>query len=514
MILSDIIRFASLRTPNAPALVFDNESFTYAELSGRANRLSNALLEMAHPGDRVAILAENCVEYVEAYYGVTQAGMILTLLNYRLTGQEIAAILEDCGPRILITEPKYLQLLYRSGLASLVGHILLIGSDSSRPGIIGYQELTDHASPTPPNIVTPDDNQAAWLIYTSGTTGNPKGVKITNRNLIASACNSVMTWERSESSRTLMPWPLCHMAGYSVFVAHMTGRPVVLMRRYDPKTFLELIQIHRITDASGAPTMLKLLLECSDFHEFDVASIERLSYGSAPISQKLLREVVSAFPNARFMTGFGMTETSGNALHQPPSAHLKAMSDAPQLLGSVGRPMPLIAARIVNDRFADVRLGEVGELVLQGPQVTEGYWNDAKATAELFTEGWLHTGDLARQDHDGNYYIVDRMKDMVVTGGENVFTREVEDVIQRHPCVSEVAVLGVSDETWGEAVVAVVQVRGGMTPDGAGILALCNEHLAGYKTPKRVVFVDHLPKNAVGKVLKRELRRTLSELNP
>lgn len=508
MLVSDIIRYAAVAEPDSVGLVHEGRSSTFAELESRINRLANGLLELGSPGDRVAILAENLVEYVDAYYGVPLAGMVLTFLNYRLHPREIEAILANSGARILIVEPSYLEKLHGIGATANLSQVLVTGDREVATGgnVVRYDDLVGQASPAAPHVDVSDDD-VAWLIYTSGTTGTPKGVMLSHRNLISATANSVMAWERGQATVTLMPWPLCHVAGYGVLVTHSQRRRMVLMRGYEPEAFLSAIQEYRITDTSVAPTMLSMLLRHPSIDKYDVSSVERIGYGAAAMPIEVLKQGMARFPRARFLTGFGMTELGGNVLYQSPEAHLRALAGEPELLGSVGRPMPLGAVRVVNEKMEDVKPGEIGELVISAPQVTKGYWNNPTATAEAFVGGWFHSGDLARRDDDGNFYIVDRKKDMIITGGENVYSREVEEIIYRHPTVAEAAVVGEPDETWGEILVAVVQLRDGVEPDPGGIINLCRQNLASYKKPRRVVFVPEMPRNAAGKILKRELRQ-------
>ena len=502
--ISDLVRFAAVRQPDSPAVLFGDRVLTYADLYERVCRLANGLSQLAGAGDRVAILAENLPEYIEAYYGVPAAGMGLTFLNYRLNPRELEGIVADAGASVVITEPKYLDTVTAIRDA---GHglkeIVCVGEAA---GTVAYDDLVASSSPDEPSA-TVDERDLAWLIYTSGTTGRPKGAMISHLNLLSAVANTVATWERAAEAVSLFPWPLCHVAGYSVLVTHTNGRPLVLMRGYDPQAFLEHVQRYRVTDFSVAPTMLSMLLRHPGIDDFDLSSVERIGYGAAPMPIEVLKAAMARFPGARFATGFGMTELGGNILYQPPDAHLRALEGRPDRLASVGRPMPFSAVRVVDDAMNDVAVGDVGELVVRGPQVTGGYWGNPEASAEAFAGGWFHSGDLARMDEEGNFYIVDRKKDMIITGGENVYSREVEEIIYRHPAVAEAAVVGVPDQTWGENVVAVVQLRAGQEAGGDEIIGICRENLAGYKKPKAVYFVDELPKNAAGKILKRELRR-------
>jgi acyl-CoA synthetase (AMP-forming)/AMP-acid ligase II len=503
MLISDLVRFTALRQPDAAALVYEGAVTSYAELDRRICRLANGLLEIGQPGDRVAILAENLPEFVDAYYGVPLAGMALTFLNYRLHPREIEQILDNSGAQILITEPHYYDVMAAGGATGRLRHVIVTGDAPA--GAVRYDDLVGQANPEPPAVEVAETD-LAWIIYTSGTTGLPKGAMLNHRNLISAVCNSVMSWERTPDGVTLMPWPLCHVAGYIVPLTHTNGRPLVLMRGYEPEAFLAHIERYRITDASVAPTMLSMLLRHPKIASYDLTSIRRMGYGAAPMPLEVLKRGMAQFPQARFLTGFGMTELGGNVLYQSPDAHLRALAGEPELLASVGRPMPLGAVRVVDDQLDDVEVGEVGELVVRAPQVTMGYWANPAATEEAFAGGWFHSGDLARRDDEGNFYIVDRKKDMIVTGGENVYSREVEEIIYRHPSVAEAAVVGIPDEMWGEKIVAVVQLREGAASDSDAIIRLCQDNLAGYKKPRQVVFVDELPRNAAGKILKRELR--------
>ena len=494
-----------------PALFYQGDVWTFAQLNDQVNRLANALYEVARPGDRIAILAENLPEYITAYYGVPLAGMVLTFVNYRLHPREIDKILADSAAEILIAEPAYYDKLRDAGVTDRLRLAILTGTGSGERGgsTTSYDDLVGSASPEPPALEV-NDGDLAWLIYTSGTTGTPKGAMLSHRNLLAAVANSVMAWERGVETVTLMPWPLCHVAGYGVLVTHINRRPLVLMRGYEPEAFLADIERYRITDTSVAPTMLSMLLRHPKIDDYELSSVERIGYGAAAMPVAVLEQAMRRFPKARFITGFGMTELGGNVLYQSPDAHLRALAGRPEMLASVGRAMPLGAVRVVDEDIRDVPTGEVGELVVRAPQVMQGYWRNPEATAQAFRGGWFHSGDLARRDEEGNLYIVDRLKDMIITGGENVYSREVEEVIYRHPTVAEVAVIGVPDDTWGEKVVAVVQLRVDSVADPEGIVALCRENLAGYKKPQQVIFVEELPRNAAGKILKREIREQVT----
>jgi acyl-CoA synthetase (AMP-forming)/AMP-acid ligase II len=497
VLLSDIVAYKARGMPDQPALVFGGRSTTYAQLLERIHRVANAFGAVVERGDRVAILAENCPEYVECYYGIPKAGIALTLINYRLHPREMAWILQNSGARVLIVEPPYLDAI-KGVRADIPGveRFVVIGDD--------YENMVQAAPSSEPDVGT-EDTDLAWLLYTSGTTGLPKGAMLTHRNLVTAVANSCIAWSTAEMT-AVFPFPLYHVAGYVVPIIHMVGGTLVLMRAYDPVGLLREVQDNRATDITGAPTMLNMLVQHPDFDRYDVSSVRRIGYGAAPMPAEVVRAVMAKFPAAEFQTGFGMTELGGNVMYFSDADHKRALVANPQLLTSVGKPMPLSTIRVVDDQLCDVGPNEIGELVIQGDQVTSGYWQNPEATKEAFAGGWFHSGDLAKLDEDGYLYIVDRKKDMIISGGENVYSREVEEVIYEHPAVAEVAVIGLPDMTWGENVTAVVTLRKGMEASEEELIEFCRARLASYKKPKAVFFVDELPKNPSGKILKRELR--------
>ena len=513
MNLGDIPRNAAIRDPHALALCFESDTWTFAQLDDEVQRLSSGLRALGRPGDRIAILAENLPEYVFAYYAAPAAGMTLAMLNYRLLPHEWDALAEDCGAKILLTDRRYYDALQAEGLTARYETIVIIRGDVPQErGVIGYRDLVELEPDGERPSGSPDD--LAWIIYTSGTTGKPKGAMLSHANLAWAIANSLSARERGVSGPALLPWPMCHVSGFLVPMTHVGSRTLVLMRSYDPAGFLELIERHRVTEASLAPTMLNMLLRHPAIDAHDLSSLDRLSYGAAPMPLEVLKHALHRFGAVQFSTGFGMTELAGNVLYQPWSSLQRALAGEEELLGSVGRAMPFGAVRVVDENLADVAVGEVGEIVVRAPQVMRGYWNRSDATDEAFAGGWFHTGDLARLDAEGNVYIVDRKKDIIVTGGENVSSREVEEVIYSHPSVAEAAVVAEPDENWGEIIVAFVQLVDGADPDPDAIVQLCRRRLAGYKKPRRVLFVDELPRNPAGKILKRELRARLAADRP
>jgi acyl-CoA synthetase (AMP-forming)/AMP-acid ligase II len=506
MLISDIPVMSAHHHPERVAIQFQDRAMTFRELRDRVHRLAQALTGIAAPGDRIAILAENCPEYIECYYAVPAAGLALTFLNYRLSARELAYILANAEPSVLVTEPGYLAMVdeIRPTVPS-IKHVVVIGGSG---GDLGYEDLLMRGSPEEP-ANRPGEDEVAWLLYTSGTTGLPKGAMLSHRNVVAAVLNSATRLEAESAEVCLFPWPLYHVAGFIVPLYHMYGNTLVLMRSYDPGEYLASIERYRVTSASGAPTMLNMLLQDPRIGDYDLSSLRGIGYGAAPMPAEVLRRAMDRWPGVGFNTVFGMTELSGNVMYFSRAAHENALRENTGLLRSVGQQLPLARVRVVDDDMNDVPVGEPGELVVKGEQVTLGYWRNDEATREAFRGGWFHSGDIATWDENGFLYIVDRKKDMIVTGGENVYSREVEEVLYAHPAILEAAVIGLPDEMWGEQVVAVVQARPDSSVSEDELIAFCRERLASYKKPRHVVFTGELPKNASGKILKRELRDRL-----
>jgi acyl-CoA synthetase (AMP-forming)/AMP-acid ligase II len=511
MLLGDIIRLNGRKYPDRIALidtgVVPDRVVTFGELRDRMLQVANAMLGIAQPGDRVAILAENLPEYVEMYYGVPSAGMALTFLNYRLHPKEWAWIINNAEASVLVVQPKYLEQLQPllDTLPSLKAVVVIGDPVGGHPT---YADLVGGASPEEPDLVV-DEGSTAWLLYTSGTTGFPKGAMLTHKNLVTAALNSVIEYEPKPDERTLMAFPLCHVSGYAVPVNHVRGGRIVLTPAFEPELWMQLVDEHQITGTALAPTMFNMVLSHPKIGEYDLGSLRSIGYGAAAMPVEVLRAAIKRFGPIVY-SGFGMTELGGNVLTFPKADHARAVNGAEHLLASCGTPMCLADVKVVDEQMNECPPGVVGEIVIKGEQVLKGYFRNEEGTAKAFENGWFHTGDMARRDEEGFFYIVDRMKDMIITGGENVYSREVEEVLYQHPAVSEAAVVGIPDAMWGEKVTAVIVLRPGMTATEAEIIAVSRDNLAGYKKPKSVVFIDEMPKTVSGKIIKRELRDRLT----
>ncbi len=500
MRLHDILELNARRRGSSPALVSqDGRCQTFAELCDRSLRLASALAADGQPGDHVAILADNQPEYVEAYYGVPAAGQRLVFLNYRLAVPELVRIVNDARATRLLYAPAFTDVVERMRPElETVRSTLELGAPLER-----------FIAPHPARAPFPalDDREIAWIIYTSGTTGMPKGAMLSHRNLFASIFNSQVSQpgEPPENPYFLMPFPLCHIAGFAVLGQHLVGNPVALMTAYSSAAWMRMVDELRITGTALAPTMINMLLNDPGIATHDLCSLRSLGYGASSIPAEVLRRAMARF-GPIFTQGFGMTELAGNVIFMSKADHVRADREAPELLRAAGRVGALAAVRIVDAEDNDCPVGVAGEIVVRGDQVLAGYWNRPEANAEAFRGGWFHTGDVARMDDEGFVYIVDRKKDMIVSGGENVYPREVEEVLFQHPAVAEAAVFGLPDTHWGERVSAAIVLRPEARVEPAELDAFCRGRLAGYKRPRDWHVVSEIPKNVSGKVLKRELR--------
>jgi acyl-CoA synthetase (AMP-forming)/AMP-acid ligase II len=420
-------------------------------------------------------------------------------LNHRLAPTELSAILARSGATALISASgSSEQLLPESGSIHSVGNVV----DVER-----YEDLVERSASTPPVAAVSDE--AAWIIYTSGTTGSPKGATLTHKSLLAAVGVTAASRPVAPDDVYLFPFPMCHVAGYNLLNHHRHGRPVVLIRGFDPADFVEAAARYRATTTSLAATMLHSLLDHLDQHGAGVPSLRSVAYGAAPMPPTLIARAITEL-GVDLAQGYGMTELSGNAVFLDAESHRRGLGGERQLLAAAGRPGPGVELGLVDDDGRDVPVGVDGEILIKGEQVMAGYWGDEAATTSALSGGWFHTGDVGRLDEDGLLYVVDRKKDIIITGGENVSSREVEDVLHSHPAVREAAVIGVADPRWGENVCAVVVPQPGRAVPSSEVVELVRSRLAGFKTPRHLVLVDSLPKNASGKVLKAELRRWIT----
>src|SRR4051812_14685478 len=477
----------AFRDPDGAAIRFEGRTITWRELHERVGALAAAFARLGvAPGDRVAILMTNRVEFVEATLAANAAGAIAVPVNFRLAPDEVAYVLGDSGARLLVTEPM---------LARQARDVpLLVAGDD-------YEAAITAAEPAAPVAV--DERDVALIMYTSGTTGEPKGAMLTHLNLLMQAFTAIRTSRQfDEDSVALINVPLFHIAGIgNMPPGLLLGTPTVIMPTapFTAESTLDVVESERVTGLFLVPAQWQVLCAHPDATR-RTRSLRTISWGAAPASVSLLETMARTFPEVEIVSVFGQTEMS------PVTTSLPA-ADALRKIGSVGKPVAMIAARIVDDEMHDVPRGEVGEIVYRGPTTMAGYWNKPDETAEAFHGGWFHSGDLVREDEDGFIYVVDRKKDMIISGGENIYCAEVENALAGHPAVAEVAIVGVPDERWGETPAAVVVAAGGEeAPTLEALVDWSRDRLASYKKPTQLFVVDGLPRNAAGKVLKHELR--------
>jgi len=481
------MRRANLVGRTRTAVTCGDVELTYAQTWDRCRRLIGALRDLGlAPGDRVAVIAGNCHRYLELYQAVPGAGFSLVPLNPRHAIAELRYALEDSGARVLFTG------IGDQGLGDMIEHVFDMGD--------GYEALLGGPAADFPEDI-PEDT-IAGLFYTGGTTGAAKGVMLTHRNLIANAQHFGMCWQFTPETRWLVIAPLFHAAGsIAVLSTVWNAGQHVILPAFDAGRALDLIERHRITSTLVVPTMLAAMSEEQLARPRDVTSLRYLSHGGAPVATETLRRAHAAFPAAELLHIYGATETAPIATLLP---HEERMLDMAQSR-SCGRPAVGVEVAIRGLDGAWQQPQSIGEVVVRGPNVMAGYWNKPVETAAALADGWYHTGDLGYQDDDGFVYLVDRAKDMIVTGGENVYSTEVEEALYRHPAVREAAVFGIPDARWGEAVYAVVVPRSAVDPEE--LVAHCRSLIAGYKIPKTIELRDEpLPKSGAGKILKRELR--------
>ncbi len=496
--------------PDVPFLRQDGVSLSYGDAERRANRWAQALAASGLAiGDRIAYLSTNAIDMGVMYMATAKAGVAPVMLNYRLAPREWLWILADSACRIVFARGAQYVGAVESLRAQLpfVECFVAVDADAPAGWITLDAFLARGSDETLRRPVAADD--MIYLIYTSGTTGHPKGVMITHANVIAHVEQSMTATSagRSPGQRALVATPLYHAAGVlRIMTAAINGGTVVLMEHFDAATFVDLLIAERINTVNMVPSIvLTLLDEIPDIATRDFRHLQVIYYGAAPIAVSTLRRALAVF-KCDLIQGYGLTESTGGIAYLNEVDHQKALAGRPELLRSVGRAVVLADIRIVDAEDRDVPPGVTGELLVRGPNVMKGYWNNPAATAEALRGGWLHSGDAASMDEDGYVYLHDRMKDMIVSGGTNIYPREVENALMEHPDLADVAVIGVPDRKWGEAVMAICVARPGRAPQAEELIAFCRERLGGYKIPRRYEFVEALPRNASGKVLKRVLR--------
>ncbi|ORW32761.1 fatty-acid--CoA ligase [Mycobacterium paraense] len=486
-----------------PLTIFGDRQRTVAQSAERIARLAGALRSLGVArDDRVAFLGWNSDHYHEYCYAVPWAGGVLNPVNVRWSATEIAYSLQDSETKVMIVDDAFAPVVPDLRAAGAPLSIVIYSGDRScPPSMLDYEELVSNSAPVADS--RRDGDALFGIFYTGGTTGRPKGVMLSHNNVITSALGLLASGQfLSQDARMLHAMPLFHMGAIGMWVtANVAGATHVLVPSFTVREVAQAISAYRVTDVLLVSTMVQMLLDDPSAAGYDLSSLRRLTFGAAPTPDAVFERTSKALPTAALSQAYGMTELAPAATFLLPTDH-----EDPALRRSAGRALPHVELRVVDDRGLEVRRGEIGELVAHGDNVMLGYWNRPEETASAICDGWLKTGDLARMDERGYVFIVDRLKDMVISGGENVYPAEVENALASHPAVGLAAVIGVPDERWGERVHALIVLRAGSHATEESLRQHCRRLIAGYKVPRSVDFVDDLPVSGTGKVLKRDIR--------
>lgn len=507
MLLKEVFNTGPKLYPYKVAFIDGNRRFTYREFGERHTRLANALINLGmKKGDRLGLILKNCTEFFEAYAAAAKAGFLVGGVNYRLASEGIKEMVEDIGCRVLLVDYEYIDIInsIRSQLSCLENCISVGDRGDS---MIEYEQLLQDASSKEPDIYT-EPNDSVNVIYTSGTTGVPKGAVATRAIAMNRICNTVIELSFHPDDRYLQILPVFHVGIYVALGVIFRGATLAIMREWSEEEFCRIVQDEKINKACIAPTMLNFVTNWSEVDRYDLSSLQLMLYGAAPMPEATIKRALKLLPNCKYIQAYGSSETF-TVVYLRPEEHAISLGgkvDSEKRKGSCGRQGALGMARVVDKNGIDVNPGEVGEVLLGGGTVMSEYLNKPKETAAALKNGWFYTNDLATVDEEGFISIVDRKNFMIVTGGENVFPTQVENVIFSHPKVAEAAVFGIPDEKWGEAVKAVVVLKEGETAPQEELIDFCRPHMANYAKPKSVDFVQELPHTNTGKVDKRLLK--------
>jgi len=512
---ADIIYRNALLYPDQEAFVYEDTRITFSEFNTRVNRLIHALRKMGvKKGDVLGILSWSCLGFAEVYGLTMKGGFIASPFNPRLQSSELEYIINYSEANTIFVGPELLEVA--NSLKPRLSKVKnFISFETSAPGMTAYDKLLASHSGEEPDIQLEEDDPIC-IIYTSGTTGVPRGALYTQRRFIEDAKTLVIDMSLQPGDKRVQITPLFHIAGNTHFRSSLyTAGCNIIVKFFDPAKTLQIIQKERATHMDFVPTHLVAMLNLPEADKYDLSSMKFLWYGASPMPLEILKKGMKVF-GPIFGQGYGQSESGPAISHMSKDDHnvLDRPEREQKKLMSAGRPDIGVQVRIVDDKGNDVEPGEVGEITVRSKQIMVEYWHKPDDTKANIVKGWLHTGDMGHYDDEGYIYIVDRKKDLIISGGENVYPREVEEVLYQHPAVLEAAVIGIPDPYWIEKVHAVVVTKKGKTTTPEELIAFCKKHIAGYKTPKSVELVESLPKNPAGKILKRELREKYRKESP
>lgn len=514
MNLSDLVHRAVQRQPDKIATICGERRRTWVQVSERIARLGGALQKLGlQRGERVSLLALNSDRYLETYFAVPWADGVIVPMNTRWSVSENLYSIQDSTPKILMVDDHFVShatALVNKGAA--IERVIYMGEGGAPDGMLHYETILSEAQPIAPGKRGDDD--LAGIFYTGGTTGYPKGVMLSYSSILHAAIFSALEVGSAaeENDLFLQVCPLFHMAGLCPMLTNVIATmPQYFLPSFEPRKVLETISAHRITETLLVPTMMQMMFEYPEFPRFDISSLRRMFYAASPMPMVLQERVLETLPQLRLVQAYGQTEMSPLICVLRPIDHQLA-GEYSHRRKSVGRPYFGVEVKIVNDSLAEVLVGEIGQIAARGKNAMLGYWNKPEQTAATLVDGWVLTGDAGYKDEDGFIYLVDRVKDIIISGGENVFSVEVENTLQSHPDVEVVSVIGIPHMEWGEAVHAVVICKSGCSPTEQQLIQHCKERIAGYKCPKSITFrTEPMPLSAAGKILKTELRKPFWE---
>lgn len=493
------------KTPGKLAIVCEGREHTYRQFNEEVNRLAHGLLALGiRKGDRIALMMKNSDYFVFAFFASAKIGAVVVPINFRLTASEVHYILEQSGTSLVFCDDEFEDVIAGARQGAGVEHVVVSGA-ANVPGHLSFAGIYAESVVNPQLDVCEDDDLE--ILYTSGTTGRPKGALFDHKRIFNVGLTMMISMGINQQERFLHIAPLFHSAQLNLFLISgiVLGATHFIHRDFHPVKTLEAIQEHKITHFFGVPAMYNFMLQVPNAAGYDLSAIKRCGYGAAPMPPELVRKSIELFRTDQFYNLCGLTEAGPGGILLDPEGHRHH-------LGKGGKAAFLTEARVVNEEGEDVLPGGVGEFILKGESIMKEYYRKPEETAKTIKDGWLYTGDLATIDEEGYITLVDRKKDMIISGGENVYSIEVEEILYEHPAVLEAAIIGLPDEVWGEAVCAVIVPKQDAMVDEQELKSFCRQKLAGYKVPRRIFIEEALPRNASGKILKYQLRQKLSEV--
>ena len=496
--IPQLLEARAKQAPSKRFLYFKEKEISYSQLDEIANRIANGLIELGvQPGQKVCVLMTNCAEYVYCFFGISKSGAVTTPINSLLKGEEITYIINNSDAKALIAQSKFEETIDKIlPKCPKLETVIIADKDGASERRVGLNRLLAAPASRPPVEVT--EENIAGIIYTSGTTGHPKGVELTHKNYLVDSGQVVAAARMTEADRFLCILPLFHVNAQVVTTLSpmYAGASMILLEGFSPKTFLPALAKYRATAFSGVPTVYAILNSLPDAEKYDLSALRFCVCGAAPMPVEVFNAFESKY-KAFILEGYGLSEATCASSINP--------LDGKRKIGSIGLPLEGQEMKILDDNGKELPAGQVGEIVVRGEVVMKSYYKNPEATAEALKGGWLHTGDLGCVDEDGYFYIVGRKKEMIIRGGENIYPKEAEEVLYRHPAIMEAAVVGVPDKIWGEEVMAFIILNEDAELTADEVIAYCKEHLADFKCPRKVEFVKAFPKTATGKIQKNKI---------